>query len=118
MAVLMVKGMSGSFCFQAPSDTTAVARLRHGNFSDPPALTRFALRDPRFRAVVRTRVKHVSWAAPTYSKIVDSEHTMDFSEDWFRTHSLTFCEEWRQSWKIVEHYVKPYYKMILLRRHS
>jgi D-alanyl-D-alanine carboxypeptidase (penicillin-binding protein 5/6) len=35
---------------------------------DLAALTRFALRDPRFRTIVRTRVKHVSWAAPTYAK--------------------------------------------------
>jgi D-alanyl-D-alanine carboxypeptidase len=35
---------------------------------DLAALTRYALRDPRFREIVRTRVKHVSWAAPTYSK--------------------------------------------------
>ena len=42
-----------------------------GNYSsaaDLAALTRFALRDPRFRAIVRTKVKHVSWAAPTYAK--------------------------------------------------
>jgi D-alanyl-D-alanine carboxypeptidase len=35
---------------------------------DLAALTRYALRDPRFRAIVRTRVKHVSWAPPTYAK--------------------------------------------------
>jgi serine-type D-Ala-D-Ala carboxypeptidase (penicillin-binding protein 5/6) len=36
---------------------------------DLAALTRVAMRNPRFRAIVRTRVKHVSWAPPTYSKI-------------------------------------------------
>ena len=36
---------------------------------DLAALTRVAMRDPRFRAIVRTRVKHVSWSAPTYAKI-------------------------------------------------
>jgi D-alanyl-D-alanine carboxypeptidase len=36
---------------------------------DLAALTRVAMRNPRFRTIVRTRVKHVSWAAPTYSKI-------------------------------------------------
>jgi D-alanyl-D-alanine carboxypeptidase (penicillin-binding protein 5/6) len=35
---------------------------------DMAALTRYALRDARFRAIVRTRVKRVSWAAPTYAK--------------------------------------------------
>ena len=32
-------------------------------------MTRVALRDPRFREVVRTRIKRVSWPAPTYSKV-------------------------------------------------
>jgi len=36
---------------------------------DIAALTRVAMRNPRFRTIVRTRVKHVSWEAPTYSKI-------------------------------------------------
>ena len=37
--------------------------------SDLAALTRYALRDARFRAFVRTRVKRVSWAPPTFAKI-------------------------------------------------
>jgi serine-type D-Ala-D-Ala carboxypeptidase (penicillin-binding protein 5/6) len=36
---------------------------------DLAALTRVAMRSARFRSVVRTHEKHVSWAAPTYSKI-------------------------------------------------
>jgi D-alanyl-D-alanine carboxypeptidase (penicillin-binding protein 5/6) len=43
-----------------------------GNYSsawDLAALTRVALRNPRFKAIVRTKVEHVSWSAPTYSKI-------------------------------------------------
>ncbi|HEX7582785.1 MAG TPA: hypothetical protein VF321_06830, partial [Gaiellaceae bacterium] len=36
---------------------------------DLAALTRVAMRNPRFRTIVGTRVKHVSWEAPTYSKI-------------------------------------------------
>jgi D-alanyl-D-alanine carboxypeptidase len=36
---------------------------------DMAALARYAMWNPRFRAVVRTRVKHVPWAAPTYEKI-------------------------------------------------
>jgi serine-type D-Ala-D-Ala carboxypeptidase (penicillin-binding protein 5/6) len=35
---------------------------------DLAALTRYAREDPRFRAIVRTRVKHVSWSAPIDSK--------------------------------------------------
>jgi D-alanyl-D-alanine carboxypeptidase (penicillin-binding protein 5/6) len=36
---------------------------------DLAALTRVAMRNSRFRSIVRTHEKHVSWAAPTYSKI-------------------------------------------------
>lgn len=49
-----------------------------GNFStawDLATIARYALENPRFRAIVRTRVKHVPWAAPTYSKIyVNKNH--------------------------------------------
>ncbi len=36
---------------------------------DLAALTRVAMRNARFRAIVHTRVKHVKWNAPTYAKI-------------------------------------------------
>jgi D-alanyl-D-alanine carboxypeptidase len=36
---------------------------------DLAALTRVAMRNDRFRQIVRTRVKHVSWSAPTFAKI-------------------------------------------------
>jgi D-alanyl-D-alanine carboxypeptidase (penicillin-binding protein 5/6) len=36
---------------------------------DLAALTRVAMRNTRFRSIVRTHEKHVSWNAPTYSKI-------------------------------------------------
>lgn len=42
------------------------------NFStawDLAALARAALREPRFRAIVRTRVRRVAWVAPTFAKI-------------------------------------------------
>ncbi|HYX88487.1 MAG TPA: D-alanyl-D-alanine carboxypeptidase family protein [Gaiellaceae bacterium] len=35
---------------------------------DLAALTRYAMRDPRFRRIVATRVAHVPWSAPTYRK--------------------------------------------------
>jgi D-alanyl-D-alanine carboxypeptidase (penicillin-binding protein 5/6) len=44
----------------------------HDNYSsawDLAALTRVAMRDPRFRAIVRTRVKRVAWSAPTFAKV-------------------------------------------------
>ena len=48
------------------------------NFStawDMAALARYAMWNPRFRAVVRTKIKHVPWAAPTYEKIyVNKNH--------------------------------------------
>ena len=51
-----------------------------GNYStawDLAAIARYALQNPRFRAVVRTRVKRVKWAAPTYSKIyVNKNHLL------------------------------------------
>jgi D-alanyl-D-alanine carboxypeptidase len=61
--------------FRSPSGLLDV-----GNYSsawDLAALTRYALRNPRFRAIVRTRVKHVTWAAPTYEKIyVNKNHLL------------------------------------------
>jgi serine-type D-Ala-D-Ala carboxypeptidase (penicillin-binding protein 5/6) len=36
---------------------------------DLAALTRVALRNPRFRQIVRTRIVHVPWSAPTYEKV-------------------------------------------------
>lgn len=36
---------------------------------DLAALTRVALRSPRFRRIVRTRIAHVPWSAPTYEKV-------------------------------------------------
>ena len=43
-----------------------------GNYSsawDLAALTRVALRNPRFTQIVRTKVEHVPWSAPTNAKI-------------------------------------------------
>jgi serine-type D-Ala-D-Ala carboxypeptidase (penicillin-binding protein 5/6) len=46
--------------------------IDRGNYSsawDLAALTRVALRDPRIRAIVRKRIAHVPWSAPTYEKV-------------------------------------------------
>jgi D-alanyl-D-alanine carboxypeptidase len=43
-----------------------------GNYStvaDLAALARYAMANPRFRTIVRTRVARVRWAAPTYGKV-------------------------------------------------
>ncbi len=53
--------------FRSPSGV-----LDEDNYSsawDLAALTRVALRNARFRAIVRTKRKQVPWAAPTYAKI-------------------------------------------------
>ena len=52
--------------FNSPSGA-----LDERNFSsawDLAALTRYAMRDARFRRIVRTRFKRVGWSAPTYAK--------------------------------------------------
>ena len=43
-----------------------------GNYStawDLAGLARYAMANPRFRAIVRTRIARVRWAAPTYGKV-------------------------------------------------
>ena len=61
--------------FRSPSGL-----LDRDNYStawDLAALTRYALWNPRFRAVVRTRVKHVPWTAPVGEKIyVNKNHLL------------------------------------------
>jgi serine-type D-Ala-D-Ala carboxypeptidase (penicillin-binding protein 5/6) len=41
----------------------------HSSAWDLAALARYAMRDPRFRKIVRTRIARVPWAAPTYGKV-------------------------------------------------
>jgi D-alanyl-D-alanine carboxypeptidase (penicillin-binding protein 5/6) len=59
--------------FRSPSGL-----LDRDNYStawDLAALTRYALWNPRFRAVVRTRVRRVPWSSPTQEKIyVNKNH--------------------------------------------
>jgi serine-type D-Ala-D-Ala carboxypeptidase (penicillin-binding protein 5/6) len=53
--------------FVSPSGVVDV-----GNYSsawDLAALTRVAMRNPRFREIVKTHIKHVKWTAPTFAKI-------------------------------------------------
>lgn len=45
---------------------------------DLAALTRVAMRNARFRHIVRTRIEHVNWSAPTYAKIyVNNNRLLD-----------------------------------------
>jgi serine-type D-Ala-D-Ala carboxypeptidase (penicillin-binding protein 5/6) len=61
--------------FRSPSGL-----LDRDNYStawDMVSLARYAMWNARFRAVVRTRVKRVPWAAPTYAKIyVNHNHLL------------------------------------------
>jgi serine-type D-Ala-D-Ala carboxypeptidase (penicillin-binding protein 5/6) len=43
---------------------------------DLAALTRVAMRNARFRQIVRTRVEHVGWSAPTFAKIYDNNNRL------------------------------------------
>src|SRR5205823_10455476 len=44
---------------------------------DLAALSRYALRNPWFRKVVRTRIERVKWSAPTYGKVyVNHNHLL------------------------------------------
>jgi D-alanyl-D-alanine carboxypeptidase (penicillin-binding protein 5/6) len=52
--------------------TSTSGVIDRGNRSsawDLAALARYAMRSPRFRAIVRKRIVHLRWSAPTYSKV-------------------------------------------------
>jgi len=52
--------------------TSVSGVIDEGNYSsawDLAALTRYALRDTRFRKTVATRIAHVRWSAPTFGKV-------------------------------------------------
>jgi serine-type D-Ala-D-Ala carboxypeptidase (penicillin-binding protein 5/6) len=53
--------------------------IDRGNYSSPwdlAALTRFGLRNPRFRQVVRKRIAHVPWSAPTFEKVYINKNAL------------------------------------------
>src|SRR5205823_5067063 len=52
--------------FRSPSGV--IDRDNYSSAWDMAALARYAMSKPRFRAIVRTPVKRVPWAAPTFSK--------------------------------------------------
>jgi D-alanyl-D-alanine carboxypeptidase len=43
---------------------------------DLAALARYAMRDPRFRKIVSTRIAHVPWSAPTYRKVYVNKNAL------------------------------------------
>jgi D-alanyl-D-alanine carboxypeptidase len=60
--------------FTTPSGV--VDRGNHSSAWDLAALTRYTMRLPSFRKIVRTREIHVRWAAPTYSKIYVNKNNL------------------------------------------
>jgi serine-type D-Ala-D-Ala carboxypeptidase (penicillin-binding protein 5/6) len=61
-----VLGLSGTHF------TSVSGVVDQGNYStawDLAALTRYAMRDPRFRKVVATKIARVKWSAPTFGKV-------------------------------------------------
>jgi len=53
--------------FRSPSGVEDVDN--YSSAWDLAALTRVALRNDRFRRVVRTKIEHVSWSPPTFAKV-------------------------------------------------
>jgi serine-type D-Ala-D-Ala carboxypeptidase (penicillin-binding protein 5/6) len=53
--------------FSTPSGV--VDRGNRSSAWDLAALSRYAMRKPAFRRIVRTRIAHVRWSAPTYEKV-------------------------------------------------
>src|SRR5690242_2415802 len=58
------------------SPSGVVDRDNYSTAWDMAALTRVALRNERFDRLVRTKIKRVSWAAPTYAKIYVNNNLM------------------------------------------
>ena len=58
------------------SPSGVVDRDNYSSAWDLAALSRVAMRNSRFRRVVRTKIIHVPWSAPTYSKIYVNNNLM------------------------------------------
>jgi D-alanyl-D-alanine carboxypeptidase len=58
------------------SPSGVVDRDNYSSAWDLAALTRVALRNERFDRVVRTKIIHVPWSAPTYSKVYVNNNLM------------------------------------------
>jgi D-alanyl-D-alanine carboxypeptidase len=80
---LATAGSRNAFVARMNAEARALG-LRDSHFSTPSgvidqdnyssawdlaALTRVALRDARFRAIVRKRIVHIPWSAPTFEKV-------------------------------------------------
>jgi D-alanyl-D-alanine carboxypeptidase len=60
--------------FSTPSGV--IDRDNYSSAWDLAALTRFAMRNSRFRQVVRQRIVHVPWSAPTYEKVYVNKNAL------------------------------------------
>ena len=60
--------------FASPSGV--IDRDNYSSAWDLAALTRYALRNPRFRQIVRKRIAHVRWSAPTYEKVYMNKNAL------------------------------------------
>jgi D-alanyl-D-alanine carboxypeptidase (penicillin-binding protein 5/6) len=58
------------------SPSGVVDEGNHSSAWDLAAVTRMALRNATFRKIVRTKVVHVKWSAPTYSKIYVNNNSL------------------------------------------
>jgi D-alanyl-D-alanine carboxypeptidase len=59
--------------------TTPSGVIDKGNYSsawDLAALTRYGLRDQRFREIVRKRIAHVPWSPPTFEKVYINKNAL------------------------------------------
>jgi D-alanyl-D-alanine carboxypeptidase (penicillin-binding protein 5/6) len=83
-------GTRDAFVARMNADARALG-LRDSHFSTPSgvidesnyssawdlaALTRVARRDPRFRSIVRTKIAHIAWSAPTFAKVYGNKNPL------------------------------------------
>jgi D-alanyl-D-alanine carboxypeptidase (penicillin-binding protein 5/6) len=60
--------------FSTPSGVIDAAN--YSTAWDLATVARYALRDPRFRRIVRQRIAHVPWSPPTYAKVYVNKNTL------------------------------------------
>src|SRR5262249_3778828 len=53
-----------------------IDRANFSSAADLAALTRVAFRNARFRSIVRTRIAHVPWSAPTFEKVYVNKNAL------------------------------------------
>jgi D-alanyl-D-alanine carboxypeptidase (penicillin-binding protein 5/6) len=60
--------------FSSPSGV--IDRANYSSAADLAALTRVAFRNARFRSIVRTRIAHIPWSAPTFEKVYVNKNAL------------------------------------------